>query len=144
MKKRYCFLFLLIIFLTIHHRQVYSQDASIILDKDHTLYANFLDFAFSRVQLLNRNFLNTSDNILIESKDTLCVAIYQKVDPSSVIIEVKKVDSRQTPFIGVLRYTESVYESNGACHANLVNGPFVPVRHRKVTEIFRYVQNRWQ
>jgi len=144
MKSKYCLVVLFIVFFTVLHRNASSQEVSMLLGKDHALHASFLDFAYSRIQVLNRSFINAADKILIESRDDLCVARYQKIDPSTVNIEVKKVNSNLTPFIGVLNYTESIYENNGSCQASLANGPFIPVRHRKVTEIFRYVQNRWQ
>lgn len=144
MKSRYCLVVLFIVFFTFPHGKASSQDVSMLLGKDHDLHASFLDFAYSRIQVLNRNFVNSADKILIESRDDLCVARYQQIDPSTVNIEVKKVSSNLTPFIGVLIYTESIFENNGSCQASLADGPFMPVRHRKVTEIFRYVQSRWQ
>ena len=144
MKKTFCLLFLITIFLAAHHRDARAGDSPNVLGIDHALHASFLDFAFSRIQILNRNYMHTPENILIEPNQALFIARYHKTDPSSVTIEVKQINSGLTPFIGILRYVETVYESNGACPASVVDGPFSPVHHRKVTEIFRYVQNRWQ
>ncbi len=144
MKKSLCMLFLIIPCLFLNPKNAESQDNSLVLAKDHSLHIHFLDFAFSRIHALNRHYLHTPENIFIESAGASFIARYHKVDPSSVSIEVKKTNSSQTPFVGILRYIESVYESNGGCRISVAQGPFNPVHHRRVTEIFRYVQNRWQ
>ncbi len=144
MKKKLGFILLIMVFLSLNHHQAQARNASIVLEKDHALHAQFLDFSFSRIQILNRNFMHNPDNIFVEPRDPFFVARYHKVEPASVTVEVKKTNSGMTPYIGVLRYTEIIYESNGGCSISVVEGPFSPVHYRKVTEIFRYVQNRWQ
>ncbi|WP_052506996.1 hypothetical protein [Desulfonatronovibrio magnus] len=117
---------------------------SVILDENHSLHSLFHDFAKARVQIINKNFVHTPENLYVGPSETLFVARYHQVDPATITIQVKKTNSGRTPYIGILSYRESVYESNGGCNASVAQGPFAPVRHRDVTEIFRYVQNRWQ
>jgi hypothetical protein len=144
MKINICLFFLIILFATIPQLTAHAENSSTILEDGHTLHASFLDFSFSRINVINKNYIHTPENIFIEPVDALFVARYRRVEPASISVEVRQTGSARTPFIGVLKYTESVYESNGGCRIGVVEGPFNPVRHRRVTEIFRYVQNRWQ
>lgn len=139
------YLFFLITLLTVIPRPTaHAGNSSVVLEDSHALHASFLDFSFARINILNRSYIHTPENILIELAGASFVASYRRVEPSSINVEVRQTGSPRTPFIGVLRYTESVYESNGGCRIGVIDGPFSPVRHRRVTEIFRYVQNRWQ
>ncbi|MFP4083676.1 MAG: hypothetical protein ACLFP9_00275 [Desulfonatronovibrio sp.] len=115
-----------------------------ILGKDHVLHENFHDFAFSRVEMINSSYMHTPENMLVEPAGSGYVARYRSIDPLSITIEVKKTDSGQTPFIGVLRYIESLHENMGQCRVSVLDGPFRPVQKRRITEIFRYVQDSWQ
>lgn len=144
MKKKFYLFLLIIILAAIHHSGSEAQDTSMILGKDHVLHENFHDFAFSRVQLINSNYMHTPENMSVRPLGSRYVARYQSADPSSITVQVKKTDSVQTPFIGVLRYIESVHESRGQCRVSVLDGPFHPVEQRRITEIFRYVQNKWQ
>ncbi len=144
MKSFFCLFFLIAVFMVMPHGSTRAGNLSVVLDDSHVLHASFLEFSFSRINIINRNYIHTPENIFIEPVDALFVARYKKVEPSSISIEVKNTGSSMTPFIGILKYTESVYESNGGCRIGVIDGPFSPVRHRRVTEIFRYVQNRWE
>ncbi len=145
MKTFYFLVFWTVLCLTgIHHQDVYAQNTSEVLSGNHHLHASFNDFALTRIEIINTNYNGTPDNVLIKSRDSHFVASYQVTDPATVFVEVKQTDSNLTPFIGVLQYTESIYESNGSCMSSVADGPFLPVLHRKITEIFRYVDNQWQ
>ena len=144
MKKSIFFLLLTTLFFGFSPLECQAQEGAILLEKDHSLHSNFHKFALSRINTINRNFLHTPENMFIEGNGSVYVGRYHKVDHSSVVVEVKQINSNTAPFIGVIQYVESVFESNGQCNISAAEGPFNPVRHRKVTEIFRYVQNRWQ
>lgn len=144
MKNKFFFLLLTIFFLGLYQAECRAQEVSVLLEKDHSLHSSFHSFALSRIHTINRNFLHTPENIFIEGNGSAYVGRYHEVDLSSVVVEVKQVNSSTAPFIGIMQYIESVFESNGQCNISAAEGPFNPVRHRKVTEIFRYVQNRWQ
>ena len=128
----------------IHHQDAKAHNISEVLSVDHHLHASFNDFALFRIQTVNSNYNGTPDKVLLKPRGSQFVARYQIADPETVFIQVKKTDSSLTPFIGVLQYTESVYESNGGCRVSVVEGPFLPVLYRNITEIFRYVDNGWQ
>ncbi|MFN2343641.1 MAG: hypothetical protein ABR542_09810, partial [Desulfonatronovibrio sp.] len=87
-----------------------------LLEKDHSLHLNFHNFALSRIKIINRNFLHTPENVFIEDNGSAYVGRYHEVDPASVVIEVKQIDSSSAPFIGIMQYIESVFESNGHCN----------------------------
>ncbi len=143
MKRLFFLALILMVFIVFPQRQACSQDIA-VLDSGHALHASFLEFAYSRIQVINRSFMHTPDKMQVENTEALYTARYQKIDPSTVVIEVKKVNSVHSPFIGVLQYVESIYEGNGQCSLSVVQGPFTAVHHRKVTEIFRFFHNRWQ
>lgn len=146
MKKGIAILILSLMCVVFLYSNAASQGslASVVLGKDHALHVQFQDFAASRIVILNRNYLHRLDNVYIEAGNPHFTGRYLSVDPSTISIEVKPTGSRLTPYIGVLRYTESTYESKGPCRISASEGPFYPVSHRQVTEIFRYNQNRWQ
>lgn len=121
-----------------------GRSAPAALGADHALHAQFQAFAESRVVILNRSYLHRPDNVHIEAGNPHFTGRYSSVDPATVSIEVKLTSSRLTPYIGVLHYIESTYESKGPCRMTASRGPFYPVSQRKVTEIFRYTQNQWQ
>lgn len=121
-----------------------GPSASAALGADHALYVKFQDFAASRIVILNRSYLHRPDNVHIEAGNPHFTGRYSSVDPATVSIEVKMTGSRLTPYIGVLHYIESTYESKGPCRMTASRGPFYTVSQRKVTEIFRYAQNQWQ
>jgi len=134
----------LVLFLGIPCSYAGSQEGTTVLGKDHTLYVQFQDFAASRILTLNRNFLHRPDNVSITVGNPHFTGRYFSIDPSTTTIEVKLTGSRLTPYIGVLTYIESIYECRGPSRISASKGPFYPVSHRKVTEIFRYNHNRWQ
>lgn len=144
MKKKFYLFLLIMVLALIHHPGAEAQDASMVLGKDHVLHENFHDFAYTRIQMINSNYMHTPENMLVEPLGSRYVARYQSVDPSTITVQVKKTDSGRTPFIGVMRYIESVHESSGQCRVSVLDGPFRPVQRRRITEIFRYVQNGWQ
>ncbi|WP_150112212.1 hypothetical protein [Desulfonatronovibrio hydrogenovorans] len=144
MKKNPIFTLFILALLVSFPCQGRTQEVSAVLAKDHSLHSHFLDFAHIRIRTINRSFVHTPENIFIEARDALFVGRYLKVDPSTITVEVKPTNSGMTPFIGIMQYIESTYESHGPCQVTASQGPFSPVRYRKITEIFRYVQNSWE
>ncbi len=144
MKNKSVLILLIIAFLCFPQGGAFSQDFPVVLGKDHPLHDSFLDFAFSRVNIINQNFIHSPDNIFIDSAGPVILSRYHTVYRTSISIEVKKVNSGLNPYIGVLQYVEIVYESNGTCTTSVADCRFNPVINRKVTEIFRFVQDRWQ
>lgn len=58
--------------------------------------------------------------------------------------EVKPTGASDTPYVGILKYTVFVYESEGApSPAEAKKGPFYKTKQLTVTEIFRYSKGRW-
>ncbi|MFW5730381.1 MAG: hypothetical protein ACOCPN_01100 [Desulfonatronovibrionaceae bacterium] len=121
-----------------------AQEDSQLVDQGHALHSSFQDFAHARIKLLNRNYLHTPDNLDLMSRGGCFVASYSRVDQGSIHTVVKKTGSLKTRYIGVLCYTESVYESTEQCDREEVKGPFSPVTRRRITEIFRYADQSWR
>ena len=121
-----------------------ADDEVVTLDADHHLHANFSDFAQNRIDLLNSNYSGRPDKLLLEKRDDSFISRYLQADPESLEIVVRKTGCKTSPFIGVMRYTKRTFESNGGCLESSSLGPFVVVRKRHVTEIFRYDRNQWQ
>lgn len=123
---------------------VQAEEKSQVVRQNHSLHSSFQDFAHSRIKLLNRNYLHTPDNMDLKPQGSCFVASYSRVEQDSIQIAVKETGSRETRFIGILSYTESVYESKKHCGREEVKGPFNPVSRRRITEIFRYAGQSWQ
>lgn len=102
----------------------------------------FALFAASWIDKINRNYLSRQNSIEVTRDEYLFTGRYSEIEKGSVIRTVKQIPT-SSDYIGLLEYMEWVYESSGITHEDAVKGPFLPVKGRKVTEIFRYSQNRW-
>ncbi|WP_291322665.1 hypothetical protein [Desulfonatronospira sp.] len=121
-----------------------ESDPVVTLDADHYLHLHFEDFALQRMYMLNRNYAGTKDNPRMEQTENGLVGRYSKAHKNTLKVNVRQTQSELSPFIGVMKYVEVRYESNGECRESVANGTFDMVRARSVTEIFRFVQDEWQ
>ena len=119
-------------------------DPVVTLDQEHYLHIHFNDFAESRVDMLNRNYAGTRESPRLENTENGLVGKYSRAKKDSLEVQVRRTQSELSPFIGVMKYTEVRYESNGECRESITSGTFERVRARSVTEIFRLVQDEWQ
>ncbi|ROQ91212.1 hypothetical protein [Desulfosoma caldarium] len=55
---------------------------------------------------------------------------------------VKRTESKECPFVGVLTYEERICESDGPSGADAAKGPF-SCWTRTVTEVFRFANGKW-
>ena len=124
--------------------QVAQGDPVATLEPDHYLHSHFNEFAQSRVDMLNRNYAGTRGSPLLEHTENGVVGKYSKAKKDSLEVHVRRTQSELSPYIGVMKYTEVRYESNGECPESVTSEPFEMVRARSVTEIFRLVQDEWQ
>lgn len=102
----------------------------------------FALFTADWIDKVNRNYASRQNSIEVTKEDFFFTGRFSEIEKGSVIWTVKQIPT-SPDFIGLLEYMEWVYESSGITHEDAINGPFLPVKGRKVTEIFRYSQNRW-
>ena len=58
-------------------------------------------------------------------------------------IMVKKTQSQETPFIGILTYFEETLQSSGQTKEQALQGPFNAINTKQVSEIFRFTKGKW-
>jgi hypothetical protein len=56
---------------------------------------------------------------------------------------VKKTDSKETPFVGILTYFEKTMRCVGKTKEEALKGPFQPSDSKQVSEIFRFTKGKW-
>lgn len=103
----------------------------------------FALFSQNWIDKIDRNFTARVGNVTFERNSEGYVGRYMQVDRDSVSWSVKQTTNSPPTYIGLLEYTEWTYESSALTREDAALGPFVPVRGRKVTEIFQYSANRW-
>ena len=59
-------------------------------------------------------------------------------------IIVKKTDSKDTPFVGILTYYEKTMRCMGKTKEEARQGPFQPADSQQVSEIFRFTKGKWE
>ncbi len=119
-----------------------AEFASLDGGKTWQVEREFALFSADWIDKINRNYTSRQNSIEVTREKSLFTGRYSEIEKGSVIWTVKQVPT-SSDFIGLLEYMEWVYESSGITHEDAINGPFLPVKGRKVTEIFRYSQNRW-
>ena len=58
-------------------------------------------------------------------------------------IRVKKTDSVDTPYVGILIYSEKTLRCAGKTKEEALQGPFDQVETSQVSEIFRFTKGKW-
>ncbi len=103
----------------------------------------FALFSADWIAKINRNLISNQERIQVFFEDARFVGRYSAVKKESVSWSVKQVSYSPLTYIGRLEYLEWTFESVASTHEEALQGPFVPVKGRKVTELFRYSNNRW-
>jgi len=57
--------------------------------------------------------------------------------------EVRGTESKATPYVGIIRYSQKTIEKEGDTTKNMREHTGVPTSEIQVTEIFRYTGGRW-
>ena len=57
---------------------------------------------------------------------------------------IKKTSSKETPYIGILRYKERKFVSHARTFEGALRGPFTIVSEYPVKEIFMFSHGKWQ
>ena len=58
-------------------------------------------------------------------------------------LKVKKTESEETPYIGILSYYKKTFRSTAKTKKAALEGPFVDLGTGSVSEIFRYSGGKW-
>jgi hypothetical protein len=58
-------------------------------------------------------------------------------------IHVKKTESADTPYVGILTYYEKTLRCTGKTKEEALQGPFNQVDTSQVSEIFRFTKGKW-
>ncbi|WP_167512491.1 hypothetical protein [Oceanidesulfovibrio marinus] len=124
------------------------------LETDPTVLANpkaakaleqFKHFALEWLAKNNRSYVKgTREHVKVTQEGNLYVAQYMQSEPSSLETLVKPSEYEHTPFIGVMRYEEKLFRSEGSTAEAAKSGTFQEVDSTRITEIFRYAKNKWQ
>lgn len=94
----------------------------------------------SRLAQVNRE--NSRDLKPEPAANGRLVGRYVSYGPDSAR-EVRRTDSKATPYVGIIRYAQKVMEKEGDTPQRLKDHPGVPTSEIQVTEIFRYTGGRW-
>lgn len=80
----------------------------------------------------------------VAPRDGKMVATYIEIDPASVETEMFPTQDKHFAYMAKLRYVEHVYESVGNTQDEALSGAFKRVKSRRLTELPRYAQGKWQ
>lgn len=114
--------------------------------EDLVTKTGFDTFVANWLQLFSDKGCSSRQKVCIvqdPQKPDVFVAQYQELG-EIVSKEVKPTGINGAPYVGVLKYNVSVYESEGApSAAEAKKGPFYKTKQVTMTEIFRYSKGRW-
>ena len=105
--------------------------------------SQFEEFSLEWIDKINRNYQYKESTVEIVDQGGVFIARYYVVPPSTITVQVKRSKYDHTPFVGIMRYKEYVYESEGPTAEAAESGTYELVKQTKMTEIFRYAKNRW-
>jgi hypothetical protein len=139
---RFFFPFLVLIFFTPMAAQAGESRPAGNLQTQQ-IKREFAQFSVYWIDKINRNYAFRQDHIQVSFEDGRFVGRYTAVDKASVSWSVKRVSNSPLVYIGRLEYLEWIYESAALTQEKALQGSFVPVKGRRVTELFHYRNNRW-
>lgn len=133
----------LVVMLCIPSASLSAELTDLSASKTTRVEREFALFTADWIEKINRNYVSRLDNIQVTRGESEYFGRYSQVEMDSVLWSVKQVSTSPLAYIGLLEYMEWTYESAAQTYEEAMLGPFVPVKGRKVTEIFRYDDNRW-
>lgn len=113
-------------------------------ERELQLYADFTRFADDWVNRLNNTHSQGRSKMQVVEEGGTFRARYRLIEKKSVV--VRESPSRPGTFCGILRYQDTVYESQGNSRDESLSGEFTPVpgTARGVSEIFQYTKGSWR
>ena len=112
-------------------------------ESQETVQLKLNSYAQRHVRTMTECLKPGENSKAVEQEGSEFVARYRTVDPSSGSTDVHP-GSAGAKFIGLLVYHEVEYENRAPSREVALNGPFVAVKTRKVTEILRYDRGKGQ
>jgi len=110
-------------------------------DQDFLVWKKLAFFVISWVENINNNFQYSPQQPQIVQVNNLYVASFSKINPESISFHLKKTPNS---YLGILEYDEVIYQAQALTLESLRQTPFVPVKVRRLTEIFRYNGSSWE
>ena len=119
-----------------------SAKAEPLVITEESVLATFDTFTTEWMQklALTEDFRKSQAH-LVESPDGFA-AEYTGYVPER-LINIKKTDSTDTPYVGVLTYFEKKLRCAGKTKEDALKGPFEQVETSQVSEIFRFTKGKW-
>lgn len=105
-----------------------------------TSFENFGKNWMARLEQVNQQ--NTRTLKSTSTADGRVVGRYVCYGPDS-LREVRGTDSKLTPYVGIIRYSQKTMEKEGDTQQKMREHPGVQTSEIQVTEIFRYTGGRW-
>ncbi len=93
-------------------------------------------------KLSNTEEFHRTQDVKVSQSSEGVAAEYVGYFPHRYII-VKKTDSKETPFVGILTYFEKTMRCVGKTKEEALKGPFQPSDSKQVSEIFRFTKGKW-
>ncbi|WP_147820070.1 hypothetical protein [Salidesulfovibrio onnuriiensis] len=123
-----------------------GKDLPLYLDEELAArHKEFRSFARLKIGALNRNHRFSRSRMLIEQQaDGSWKARYHQIEQATMTCQVRRSKSKSVPYVGVLSYKESIYESTGASPAECKKGTFEAVRVIPNKHIFCYKKGGWK
>jgi hypothetical protein len=119
--------------LTLEERQLESRKA------------DFLAFAGTKLQEMNRNHILSRERMRIEKRsDGKYLASFHQIDDSSMSCQVSRSPTKAAQYVAVLSYKERVYSAACGTPAECRQGNFTPVEVIPNRHIFVYTNGGWQ
>ena len=99
-----------------------------------------------------RNYITRSNHTLsinrskprVFKRGKMWVATFTEADVNSARTSMKKSASKYFDYVATLSYEEITYECVGKTQGEALNGKFVGVKMRRLTELPRYVKGKWE
>jgi hypothetical protein len=105
-----------------------------------TSFESFGNTWMARLAQVNQQ--NTRTLKSASAADGRVVGRYVCYGPDS-LREVRGTDSKLTPYVGIIRYSQKTMEKEGDTQQKMREHPGVQTSEIQVTEIFRYTGGRW-
>jgi len=107
-------------------------------------YADFENFAHSKVKQLNRNHKFSRTRMLVTKQaDGTYLARYHQIDDASLKVKVMRSKSNSIPFVGIISYKEQVLECCAENPKKFNDSQFAVVKIIPNRHIFSYKKGTW-
>ncbi|UKL12989.1 hypothetical protein [Dissulfurimicrobium hydrothermale] len=111
---------------------------------DDEIRQSFERFAKAWMAKLEAISRENSKKIRLEplERDGVYVGRYVCYGPECNI-SIKRTGSKETPYVGMIYYSEKQVLKKGPTRQDALNDPGTPIEEVPVTEIFRYTKGKW-